>query len=66
MRRDLTNKVKRLTKKYEWHRWFAWYPIRLRGNNDTIYTVWLEYVQRKRELCGEDDDQGYIYKDLWP
>lgn len=31
-------------KKFEWHKWYAWYPIRLK---DTIY--WFEYLWRKKE-----------------
>ncbi len=27
----------------KWHKWFAWYPVRL--NNKTI--VWLETIERK-------------------
>lgn len=29
--------------KTKWHKWFAWYPIRL-GNNDCR---WFEYVERR-------------------
>jgi hypothetical protein len=40
-----------------YHRWFAWYPVKLRGpnewNRERHYgcgprTVWLQYVWRKR------------------
>ena len=27
-----------------WHRWFAWYPVRIHDEN-----YWLEYVLRKKE-----------------
>ena len=31
--------------KYEWARWFAWYPVYVkRGNEDCL--VWLQYVER--------------------
>lgn len=26
----------------EWHRWFAWYPVKV---GDTLY--WLEYMERR-------------------
>lgn len=35
-----------------WHRWFAWYPVRLQG---TDTKVWWEYVDRKTYNA-----QGYI------
>lgn len=28
--------------KYEWKRWYAWYPVRFANT-----TVWLEYVERR-------------------
>jgi hypothetical protein len=28
---------------YSWHRWFAWYPVRL---HNTATYVWLETVER--------------------
>lgn len=35
--------------KYEWHRWFAWYPVKVAEHD----CRWLEYVDRKGELiCG--------------
>lgn len=41
----------RAAKKLEWHRWFAWRPVRV-GQHDCR---WLEYVERKgRILCGPD------------
>jgi len=36
--------------KTNWHRWFAWYPVRV-GNCDCR---WLEYVER----CYEDSYEG--------
>jgi hypothetical protein len=33
-----------------WHRWFAWYPVRV---GDAM--IWLEYVERKTE-----NFHGYI------
>lgn len=28
----------------QWHKWFAWYPVRI--DEDTI--VWMSYVERKK------------------
>lgn len=28
----------------EWHRWFAWRPVRL---EDGIHCVWLQWVERR-------------------
>jgi len=36
--------------KTDWHRWFAWFPVKARNeklNCDEL--VWLEYVLRKKE-----------------
>lgn len=36
--------------KTNWHRWFAWFPVKARNeklNCDEL--VWLEYVLRKKE-----------------
>jgi hypothetical protein len=38
-------------RKYEWHRWFAWYPIEVGEEFGPVKRekVWLEWVERKRE-----------------
>lgn len=34
----------------EWHRWFAWYPVRIApGDGSSGPVVWLEYVETRRE-----------------
>lgn len=38
-----------------WHRWFAWFPVRV-GRNDCR---WLEYVERK---AGYVHDGGLLYE----
>ena len=35
-----------------WHRWFAWFPVRLQGTDTRI---WWEYVERRKVNC-----QGWI------
>jgi len=42
------NDSKYIDPKCEWHKWFAWYPIECNG-----YTIWLEYIMRKRYYCEE-------------
>ena len=32
----------KLTPQCVWHKWFAWHPVRIQGDE----LVWLEYVQR--------------------
>lgn len=29
-----------------WHKWFAWYPVRIPKTGKYVY--WLEFVQRKK------------------
>ena len=32
----------------EWHQWFAWYPVRISGDNGGMaITVWFATVERK-------------------
>lgn len=43
----------------EWHKWFAWYPVVIDGEN-----VWLETVERR--ACFSQpypDDTIYEYRD---
>lgn len=35
----------RIVARHEWHRWFAWYPVRL--GDRPREGRWLEYVMRK-------------------
>jgi len=52
-----------------WHRWFAWYPVRLEnqvksvakkyGNELYNVWVWLEWVERKIELAHHPDFPDY-------
>ena len=34
----------RYNKTIKWHKWFAWYPVRISDES----LIWLQYVQRKR------------------
>lgn len=42
----------------QWHRWFAWYPVRV-GENDCR---WLEFVWR---LCIYRSEWGDVYWDTY-
>lgn len=33
--------------KYEWHKWFAWYPVIVKNDSGPDIFIWLEYVERK-------------------
>jgi hypothetical protein len=46
---------KPLQNHYKWHKWFAWYPIRL--NNSEI--IWLETVIRKVNPYFENEDRPH-------
>jgi hypothetical protein len=40
--------------RWEWHRWWAWYPVKV----DNQY-VWLEYVYRKAVTVSYGTDYEY-------
>jgi hypothetical protein len=42
----------------QWHRWFAWYPVRIGDER-----VWLEFVERRITEGGLFDD-SFWYR--WP
>jgi len=45
---------------YEWHKWFAWYPVAI-----GLKKVWLEWVLRKKWSNPLNyADNGYNYKNL--
>lgn len=68
----LSKSTKRKNKQ-KWHKWFAWYPVRLEDND----CRWLEYIERKyvyltSEILAEDRRQielninflcGFIYRE---
>ena len=45
-------------KKAKWHRWFAWYSVRVAPND----CRWLEYVQRKGEYQASPFWEGWVYE----
>lgn len=44
-------RVRRPMAKYRalqrWHKWFAWYPVRVRINGRSERMVWLETIERR-------------------
>ena len=36
------------TNRINWHKWFAWYPVRLGDWFSSEEMAWLEIVERKR------------------
>lgn len=50
----------KIQKERDWHRWFAWYPVKTEGSE----RVWLEYVERRwnpRTMHRYTDS----YEDVW-
>jgi hypothetical protein len=47
-------------RKKQWHRWFAWYPVRLDDSPDghKVYR-WLETVERRMEPWEDMWDSGW-------
>ncbi|WP_247300312.1 hypothetical protein [Bradyrhizobium sp. 179] len=39
---------RRWKRRYQWHRWFAWRPVRIAAGDRR----WLEFVERRRQ-CGK-------------
>lgn len=44
--------------KYDWHDWFAWYPITINGE-----CIWWEVVERKLDDLVWDEFYQYRLKD---
>ena len=46
----------------DWHDWFAWYPVRVDGEDGKTYIVWLEYVKRQQfRIYHDESDVRYIF-----
>ena len=41
-----------------WHKWFAWKPVQIKTDNDTLRYVWLETVGRKKKLLSYQSEYG--------
>lgn len=47
--------------RFDWHAWFAWYPVRLRGTLGRY--VWMRTVRRRRELF-ERAGEWWVYDEV--
>lgn len=49
---------------FEWHQWFAWYPVNFRTDEGRILEVWLETIERKRcrQLHWDGSDEWWEYR----
>jgi hypothetical protein len=52
----LTSKAKRRSL---WHRWFAWYPVVVKADDELDTRVWLEHLERKWSVGGYGDQKGH-------
>lgn len=46
--------------KTSWHKWFAWYPVTIDGNEK----VWLETVERQATWSGCLGEIEFIYRNI--
>ena len=53
----------KIKNKYNWHDWFAWYPIKLTDQSDNVYgeIIWLEKVERRME-CDDFESNWWVYR----
>jgi hypothetical protein len=52
--------AERIDRRKQWHRWFAWFPVRI---GETRECLWLEYVERKGEChCYYDCYWSFEYR----
>lgn len=46
-----------------WNRWFAWYPVDVKDDNDnSVSTVWLETIERRPTRNRSPDEPIYQYR----
>jgi len=48
----------------EWHRWFAWHPVRIGEENGHWIKAWLEWVGRKGYYRNHWNGWTWQYRDL--
>lgn len=51
-----------------WHKWFAWYPVRVptKGRQSGMVLVWLETVERKGDFSFAYDLCDWDWSYRWP
>lgn len=54
-----TRLQRKIQKKTEWNKWFAWYPVRVYDE-----TVWLEFVERRGRRDTLFGTWWYSYREL--
>ena len=50
--------------KHDWHRWFAWYPVRVDDKTiiDKPHWAWFKFLDR--QLNGSDIHPYYVYRNV--
>jgi hypothetical protein len=46
-----------------WHGWFAWHPVRLSADHETV--CWLEWVWRRIDLHSCPQNSNRFYEWVW-
>lgn len=44
------NFKQKIEEKEQWHKWFAWYPVKIKISHSESLAIWLEPVMRKKTL----------------
>ena len=53
-------KLKKISERKEWHKWFAWYPVEVDETKDGHkIKIWMQYVNR-RALYDESPSWPYF------
>jgi hypothetical protein len=50
--------------KWDWHVWFAWYPVAIASYADNTTYVWLERIERKLIHENFETFDDYIYRPI--
>jgi len=48
----------KVEKQCKWHKWFAWYPVKVLMSDGSTKRVWLETIGRKKEISSYSGDFG--------
>lgn len=43
---------KKVARKEEWHKWFAWYPVSVKVEDGEIQWAWFESIYRRMKYSG--------------
>jgi hypothetical protein len=52
---------------HRWHKWFAWYPVRVpsKGRMSDMTLVWLEFVERKGKRYSGYGHSFWLWEYKW-